>query len=66
LESAIGYVYAVALSSAGQPAEAFDVIDDLLQADLHSAQLMQLGISLAQQGQAPERLAHYQQVLQGL
>lgn len=66
LEAASGYVYAVALSSAGQPDRALGVVDELLDADLYSAQLMQLGISLAQQGQAPGRLARYQAVLQGL
>ena len=66
LEPASGYVYAVALSSAGQPDKALGVVDELLDADLYSAQLLQLGISLAQQGQDPGRLARYQGVLQGL
>lgn len=66
LESASGYVYAVALSSAGQPAKALSVIDDLLEADLHSVQLLQLGIALAQQDSAPAHLIRYQDALRRL
>ena len=66
LESASGYVYAVALSSAGQPAKALSVIDDLLEADLYSAQLLQLGISLAQQSRGSVRLNRYQDALRRL
>ena len=66
LESASGYVYAVALSSAGQPAKALSVIDDLLEADLYSVQLLQLGIALAQQDPAPARLIRYQDALRRL
>lgn len=66
LEAASGYVYAVALSSAGQSDKALGVVDELLAADLYSAELMQLGISLAQQGQAPGRLGRYQDALRRL
>ena len=33
-------------SSAGQPDKALSVVDDLLDADLHSTQLLQLGVLL--------------------
>jgi tetratricopeptide (TPR) repeat protein len=66
LESASGYVYAVALSSAGQPAKALSIIDDLLEADLYSVQLLQLGIALAQQDPASARLIRYQDALRRL
>ena len=59
LESASSYVYAVALSSAGQPDKALSVVDDLLDADLHSTQLLQLGVSLARQDRESVRLNRY-------
>ena len=54
------------MSSAGQSDKALGVVDELLAADLYSAELMQLGISLAQQGQAPGRLGRYQDALRRL
>jgi hypothetical protein len=42
------------------------VVDDLLNADLHNLQVLQLGISLAQQNRALQRLGRYQAALQGL
>ncbi|NCF45319.1 MAG: hypothetical protein GWP70_10940 [Proteobacteria bacterium] len=61
-----GYIYAVALSSAQRSAEALQVVDELLQADLYSPSLLQLGITLAQQSQSAEQLARYQAALQAL
>jgi hypothetical protein len=40
-----------------------DVIDDLIAADVHSAQLLHLGLSLAQEYPHPERRARYQKLL---
>ena len=66
LEPASGYVYAVALSSAGQPDKALGVVDELLDADLYSAQLTAAGYLLGSARSGPGRLARYQGVLQGL
>ena len=66
LDAGSAYIYAVALNSAGQPEQAMSVVDDLLKADLHNLQVLQLGISLAQQNRALQRLGRYQAALQGL
>jgi tetratricopeptide (TPR) repeat protein len=66
LDAGSAYIYAVALNSAGQPEQAMTVVDDLLNADLHNLQVLQLGINLAQQTGALERLGRYQVALQGL
>ena len=58
-EAGVGYVYAVALNSAGQPDKAMDVIDELIEADIYSDQVVQLGMSLAQQHGAAERARGY-------
>lgn len=65
-EPASGYVYAVALNSAGQSSKALQVIDDLLASDLHTPQLLQLGMSLANKGRWPQRMARYQAAYQVL
>lgn len=62
-EAGGGYVYAVALSSAGQPDKAMDVIDELIEADIYSDQVVQLGMSLAQQHGAAERARRYRSLL---
>lgn len=62
-EAGIGYVYAVALSSAGQADKAMDVVDELIEADIHSDQLVHLGMSLAQQQGAAERARGYRSLL---
>lgn len=62
-EAGSGYVYAVALSSAGQPDKAMDVIDELILADIYSDQVVQLGMSLAQQHGATERAQRYGSLL---
>ncbi len=58
-----GYVYAVALNSAGQADEAIQVIDELIEADTYSDQVVQLGISLAQQHGSAERMQRYRSLL---
>jgi tetratricopeptide (TPR) repeat protein len=65
-QASSGYIYAVALSSARRPAEALQVVDELLQADMYSPSLLQLGINLARQSQSAEQLARYQAALQAL
>ena len=66
LDAGSAYIYAVALNSAGQSEQAMTVVDDLLNADLHNLQVLQLGINLAQQNRALQRLGRYQAALQGL
>jgi len=58
-----GYIYAVALNSVGRPEQALDVIDDLIAADVYSAQLLHLGLNLAQEYPHPKRRARYQKLL---
>lgn len=65
-QASSGYIYAVALSSARRPAEALQVVDELLQADMYSPSLLQLGINLARKSQSAEQLARYQAALQAL
>ena len=48
-----GHVYAVALNSAGQADKAIQVIDELIEADTYSDQVVQLGIVCAQQHALP-------------
>ena len=66
LDSGSAYIYAVALNSAGESEQAMAVVDDLLTADLQTVQLLRLGIALAKQHGAPERLRRYQIALQSL
>jgi tetratricopeptide (TPR) repeat protein len=66
LDAGSAYVYAVALNSAGQPERAMTVVDDLLNADLHNLQVLQLGISLARQNRSMKRLGRYQLALRAL
>ena len=66
LDAGSAYIYAVALNSAGQPERAMTVVDDLLNADLHNLQVLQLGISLARQNRSMERLGRYQVALRAL
>jgi hypothetical protein len=66
MNASSGYVYAIALNSAGKPDEALAAIDELLAADLHTSQLLQLGMSLARENRFPERVLQYQQALQRL
>ena len=66
INASSGYVYAIALNSAGKPDEAIAAIDELLAADLHTRQLLQLGMSLARENRLPERVLQYQQALQRL
>lgn len=62
-QAGVGYVYAVALNSVGQTDQAMNVIDELIEADIYTDQVVQLGMSLAQQHGAPERLRRYQVLL---
>ena len=62
-EAGIGYVYAVALSPAGQADKALDVGDDLIEADIHLDPLAPLGMSLAPQPGAAERAPAHGSVL---
>ena len=66
LDAGSAYIYAVALNSADQPEQAMTVVDDLLNADLHNLQVLELGISLARQNRSMERLGRYQVALRAL
>ena len=60
------YIYAVALNSTGQPRQATTVVDELLNADLHNLQVLQLVINLAGQNCSLELLGRHRVALRVL